>query len=1372
LNEDQKGDLLSNSWRLNYRDRPPTPEEFLTEKYLGPIAPTIWPQVKQAFIDFMNPTSPYRTAVLYSFIGFGKALANTESVYTPNGPMPIGQMKVGDEVCTPSGGTAKIDGVFPQGLRPLYKMTFSDGRSVIADEEHLWKAAKSKCSIEWDKQQKKYTRKKIQAPDWKIITTKKILDSEEKNPKERWFIPLPRPTHHTTRVHIIPPYTMGALLGDGHFGANINLVGNDPEIHGRVESELTNNVRIKVSRTQSCEFQSTFTYHHTKGNPYKEELTRLGLRDARSLTKFIPDEYLYDSVWNRIELLQGLMDTDGTVVKRSGLAIFNTVSEKLRDNMITLVRGLGGLASWSADNTTRAHCISNLPCYFVFISFPENTFPIFTLMRKQEIITYHFNRPRTKRKTQFLYLTKIEKLNEGEATCITLDDEEHLFLTNDYIVTHNSYLAVLLNMYIGVHLSMMRSPWKFFGHSPATVYTQVFCATSQKKSSELLFEPMLNMLESSAFFEKVHTREAMGHRERDFARMGNIDRIFWTTAVPTSAIQFSNGANFKLISSPGALLGQTIVSGTMTELTFFYEAGKALTLDSKIMTPQGHILMGDVKIGIAVLNSKGGTSVVQKVFPQGKTEVYRITFQDGRFVDTCPNHNWTAAPYHGYLADGSKKQYWRKVTTQEIFETKDKHKWRIPLCLPCDHSPKDHLISPYILGSLLGDGHFSGAHKEVGLTCSDEDALITIPRIEKEAPEGIRITHNPKYIQYHFRQEKDKGYDNQLWRELERLGLERARSNDKFIPDEYLYDSTSNRVALLQGLMDTDGTVNKKGKVCFHSNSKALIDGVVELCRGLGGLAYSSINKINKYGNTEYVVHINFPSSEIMPFYLTRKKERALVRYSENRKRPRSVLMISKIEKIEDQETQCILVDDKDHLFLTNDYIVTHNSDDFIFKFFSKLRGRIESRMKGNYFGRFILDSSPNTLESPIDDWVVHEAPKNPSNFIISGSRWKWVKNDFPADTYDEEGNVRPDKAFQVYLGGKGRAPMIIDNIDRDQYAPEDVIDVPSTGTAGLLMRGQFEENIYEALKDQAGIPAGSSDKIFYDYAKIEKCFDSHLKSVYTHIVASSKDSPEGIIWNQIKDQFFIKYINSYQFWYKPHVPRVFAVDQSISGDVTAIVIAHLERELRRVNGLPDPQMSLIYVIDLIVPIIPKGGRINLDAIRYFIEDLRDKGSMQLMYGSFDQFQSEATMQYLLRRGFEVEKLSVDKEMDPYLNFVSIIESDRLRAGRNIHLKNNLKSLQITRRKDPDGRKTGSQKVDHTNGDIVLEGSINWDTSLIGIHAKDISDAACACCELLRKHDVVPYEMWEPEEIREKTRADATKQINALLEKNKWGVAV
>lgn len=479
---------------------------------------------------------------------------------------------------------------------------------------------------------------------------------------------------------------------------------------------------------------------------------------------------------------------------------------------------------------------------------------------------------------------------------------------------------------------------------------------------------------------------------------------------------------------------------------------------------------------------------------------------------------------------------------------------------------------------------------------------------------------------------------------------------------------------------------------------------------------------------------------------------------------------VKSIEYVGEEEQQCIEVNSKDHLYITDSNIVTSNtivtgtmteitffkdagrSDQYIFNFFSKLRTRIESRMKGNYFGRFLLDSSPNNLESPIDDWVVHDAPKNSSNYIIRGARWDYVKSDFPEDTFDERGKVKPDRAFQVFVGGKGRPPSIIDPSTRGLYSPEDVIDVPNT----FQMRDAFEENVYESLKDIAGIPAGTADKIFYDPVKVEKIFEPKLKNIYTHIHAMSTETPEGLIWNQVKDILFTRYVNSYRFWRMPHVPRVFAVDQSISGDAACLSVMHVERD-------KEDSERTINVVDFSLVIVPGGGRINLDAIRFFIEDLREKGGMNFVAGSFDQFQSEATFQYLLRLGFNVEKLSVDKLMDPYLNFISIVESGRLRAGQNLHLKNNIKSLQIVKRKSADGTRSGSPKVDHTSGDVVFEGDINWETSAIGIHAKDAADTVCACCELLRKNNVLAYEVWDPENIKTKTQEDMKDQLTTFL---------
>jgi len=582
---------------------------------------------------------------------------------------------------------------------------------------------------------------------------------------------------------------------------------------------------------------------------------------------------------------------------------------------------------------------------------------------------------------------------------------------NPYIGFGKSFMVVLVNLFLGMNFSMMRAPWRYLGHSPATVYTQVYAATSLKKSSELLLEPMLNMLQASEFFEKVHSKDAMLERDRDFSRMGNIDKIYWTTAVPTSALQFSGGANFKLISNPNGLLGQTIAVGNMTELSFFSDAGK---------------------------------------------------------------------------------------------------------------------------------------------------------------------------------------------------------------------------------------------------------------------------------------------------------------------------------------------------------------SDDFVFKFFTKLRSRIESRMKSNYFGRFVLDSSPNSLENPIDDWIVNDAPKNPENYIVRGSRWHFNKRDFPEDTFDEKGEVKDDKAFFVFIGGKGKPPIVIDRASVPEYMP-DVIKVPKIlqekDGARKDYQATFEENLFEALKDQAGIPAGSSDKIFYDGSVVDRVFVPKLRSFYKHLTAPSMDAPEKLIWNQVKDIFFIRSLDRYRFWRNPHLPRVVSVDQSISGDVAAIGVSHVEKQMKTIRAGAEVSggdlYENVYINDMLIMITPAGGRINLDAIRCFITDLIDEGMLTISKVSFDRFQSEPAVQSLLRRGLEVEFLSVDKTIEPYIGFVGLVETGRFKMGHNIHAKNNMRSLQMVKRKDATGHKTGTMKIDHTNGDLVYEGDENWLTSMIGIHAKDGADVLAANCELLRKYEFLGHEIFDPDKIVEKTAEQA-----------------
>src|SRR5574344_198948 len=143
-----------------------------------------------------------------------------------------------------------------------------------------------------------------------------------------------------------------------------------------------------------------------------------------------------------------------------------------------------------------------------------------------------------------------------------------------------SLMTVLTNLYITVLLALMLHTYRYFGQSVSTQYCNVLCATSMKKGSELLLEPMLNIIENASYFQKCRTKYDMQQEEREFDGSTSIDHINWTTATPSSFLATSNGLNYKLISSANGLLGQTIVCGSITEFGFFIDAGWS---DAKIM---------------------------------------------------------------------------------------------------------------------------------------------------------------------------------------------------------------------------------------------------------------------------------------------------------------------------------------------------------------------------------------------------------------------------------------------------------------------------------------------------------------------------------------------------------------------------------------------------------------------------------------------------------------------------------------------------------------------------------------------------------------------------------------------------------------------
>ena len=376
-------------------------------------------------------------------------------------------------------------------------------------------------------------------------------------------------------------------------------------------------------------------------------------------------------------------------------------------------------------------------------------------------------------------------------------------------------------------------------------------------------------------------------------------------------------------------------------------------------------------------------------------------------------------------------------------------------------------------------------------------------------------------------------------------------------------------------------------------------------------------------------------------------------------------------------------------------------SDEFILRVYNDTKGRIESRLKGDWFGRTILDSSPNDLDNPIDQYIWREAHKHKNNMIITGARWEWEPEEYE--------NV---EKFPVYLGGPGKPPAILSSAkDTD---PTDIMWVPEN------LKSLFEADLVKAIKDVGGRPSGNMMKLLYDTTVIENIFEPRLRNIYLHLHVPSKANPSHAIWDQVYKDLFKQVGDSLRFYYRPEIPRVFAIDQSEVTDSTAIVISHAEILN---NG------EILYVVDFSIVVAPLKNDINFDAIRYFIKDLQQLGGMIFLGGAFDRYESGSARQYIERElQIPIHRISVDSTMDPYKNMISDIKAGRLKAGKNIYFKNNLKSLILAQ------RKSGSYKIEHTIGDMPDPlGNAEWSTSLIGLHAKDVSDAACSTLELLRR---------------------------------------
>jgi phosphate starvation-inducible protein PhoH and related proteins len=362
----------------------------------------------------------------------GRAQPLDTRVLTPSGFQPIGVLRIGDLVIGSNGLPTPVIGIYPQGKKEVFELKAQDGAWTLCCGEHLWHVFTPE-----DRGRGKPGR---------VVQTRDMIGRLKRAHQHRFELPLlGAPVEFEPREVGMDPYALGLLLGDGCLTTSTtpSFATSDPELATALEDSLDG---IELRLKGGVNYELRHIHGHRGGvivtNPVTARLRELGLAGTTSATKFVPDDYLCNSSDVRLALLQGLLDSDGGPVTQRGRTCrvqYTTCSERLRDDVAFLVRSFGGVAYWrrraaagrrpGRANGRPVHHRSD--SFILDIRLPDCIEP-FRLARKREIFARHGGgRP-------MRFVDSIESVGECETVCIQVAAPDSLYVTDDFIVTHNT----------------------------------------------------------------------------------------------------------------------------------------------------------------------------------------------------------------------------------------------------------------------------------------------------------------------------------------------------------------------------------------------------------------------------------------------------------------------------------------------------------------------------------------------------------------------------------------------------------------------------------------------------------------------------------------------------------------------------------------------------------------------------------------------------------------------------------------------------------------------------------------------------------------------------------------------------------------------
>lgn len=351
--------------------------------------------------------------------GLGKCSPLNSLIRTPYGKTLMGDIKSGDDIFGSDGQIHKVTGVFPQGVKPSYKVTFWDGTSTECGLEHLW-AVKDANNVK-------------RGQDWQVQTLSWIIKwgLKHKDGRNKWQIPVPKAVPYPYKNLPIEPYLLGALLGDGTLGSS-SIVFTKAECDRDIIERVKSLVPEGVHPHENCRQGETIVVHLTQpkgsirqgGNSLLNAIKDLNLR-THGRYKFIPEIYLTASINQRLELLRGLMDTDGSCIRNR--VVFHTYTERLGDDVCELVRSLGGVAV--KRHYTRS---DGKPDEWQINVKMDWANPFHSVRKGASWKPHNLTK----------HIAAVEYVGDVQQQCISVSAPNNLYLVDDFIVTHNTIQSI------------------------------------------------------------------------------------------------------------------------------------------------------------------------------------------------------------------------------------------------------------------------------------------------------------------------------------------------------------------------------------------------------------------------------------------------------------------------------------------------------------------------------------------------------------------------------------------------------------------------------------------------------------------------------------------------------------------------------------------------------------------------------------------------------------------------------------------------------------------------------------------------------------------------------------------------------------------